>query len=394
MPSARRCAVVQAPVGDLRRRDRDRENRCIASVVERWCYDLGSVEMMAPGQSVTALRVDDLKVSFRSQRGIARAVRGVSFHVNSGETLGLVGESGSGKSVTALTVIGMVRDSLNARVEGSVKLGDEELLGRSDADFRAIRRTRMSMVVQDPLSSLNPAYTIGNQVMESLSLAGVRRRAEARSGAVDLLESMRIPGAKDRLKSYPHEFSGGMRQRTVSAMALAGSPEVLIADEPTTALDVTMEAAYLDVLKSVISERRLGVLFITHDLGVVSRMCDRVAVMYAGRIVELGDVEQILFEPGHPYTRALLRAVPSISGSSRIVGVPGSPSSPYSTVAGCPFADRCWLYEALGRPQRCVEEAPPLATDVGHVGADADDGEHLSACHFHDECRQWPDDEL
>lgn len=350
------------------------------------------METMVAGRAKAALEVDDLRVSFRSQRGVARAVRGVSFQLNHGETLGLVGESGSGKSVTALTLIGMVRDSSNTRVQGSVKLGEEELLGKSDAAFRALRRTRMSMVVQDPLSSLNPAYTIGNQVMESLSLAGLRPRGLVRNEAVKLLERMRIPGARNRLKSYPHEFSGGMRQRTVSAMALAGSPEVLIADEPTTALDVTMEAAYLDVLKSVIDESDLGALFITHDLGVVSRMCDRVAVMYAGRIVEMGDVQDILFKPTHPYTRALLRAVPSISGSGRVVGVPGAPSSPYSTASGCPFAERCWLYESLGRPVRCTEERPSLAPSDDSVGDD--EQAQLSACHFRDDCGRWPEGEL
>jgi len=347
---------------------------------------------MVSGTAKAALQVDDLRVSFRSQRGVARAVRGVSFQLRPGETLGLVGESGSGKSVTALTLIGMVRDSTNTRVQGSVKLGDEELLGKTDSAFRALRRTRMSMVVQDPLSSLNPAYTIGNQVMESLSLAGLRPRGRVRDEAVKLLERMRIPGARNRLKSYPHEFSGGMRQRTVSAMALAGSPEVLIADEPTTALDVTMEAAYLDVLKSVIDESELGLLFITHDLGVVSRMCDRVAVMYAGRIVEIGDVQEILFKPTHPYTRALLRAVPSISGSGRVIGVPGAPSSPYDSVVGCPFAERCWLYESLGRPLRCTEERPSLAPSAD--GLKRDEQAQKSACHFLDDCQRWPEADL
>jgi len=336
---------------------------------------------------VSALQVENLEVVFRSQRGIARAVRGVSFELQSGATLGLVGESGSGKSVTALTIIGMVRNSVNARVDGRVTLGGEEILGMTDKEFRALRRTRMSMVVQDPLSSLNPAYTIGNQVMESLSLAGEQGRGNVRQKALQLLQTMQIPGAKNRLlKSYPHEFSGGMRQRTVSAMALAGAPEVLIADEPTTALDVTMEAAYLNLLKQVIDEHGLATLFITHDLGVVGKVCDRVAVMYAGRIVEIGDVEQVLFEPAHPYTRALLDAIPSLDGSDRLVSVPGTPPSPYNDVAGCSFADRCWLYESLGRPPRCVEEAPTLASVEGHdARLPAEEG-HQAACHYSSDC--------
>ena len=301
------------------------------------------------------LEVNDLRTHFVTRRGIGRAVDGVSFTLAAGETLGLVGESGSGKSVACLSVIRLNPRPASRIVGGQVLFRGEDLLRKSEREMRRYRGRHIAMVLQDPMTALNPVFTIGNQLFEPLTLHQRLRGSRLRARAIEVMRLVRIPAPESRLRSYPHEFSGGMRQRTVGAIALSCQPEVLIADEPTTALDATIQAAYLDLLREIQRQTGLAILFVTHDLGIVAQMCDRVAVMYAGKIVETADTRRLFAAPAHPYTEALLRSVPDVQEDvGRLYSIEGQPPSIYDLGAGCPFAPRCPVVEA-----RCREAFPP-----------------------------------
>jgi peptide/nickel transport system ATP-binding protein/oligopeptide transport system ATP-binding protein len=289
------------------------------------------------------LSVKDLRVAFATEGGLLQAVDGVSFDLRPGEVLAIVGESGSGKSVTAQTMIGLTR-SKNSRIEGSVKLDGEELLEASDATLRRLRGERVAMIFQDPMTSFNPVYRIGNQIVEAIRAhKGDVDKDEARRRVVGLFDSVGIPDAERRVHSYPHEFSGGMRQRAMIAMALALEPAVLIADEPTTALDVTIQAQILRLLEDLNRERGLATILITHDLGVVAEVADRVLVMYAGRVVEEGTLDEIFYDPQHPYTWGLMGSLTRLDRPRphRLPQIAGSPPSLLDLPEGCSFRPRC-----------------------------------------------------
>jgi len=288
------------------------------------------------------LEVENLQTEFRSRGSTVQAVRGVSFQVERGETVGVVGESGSGKSVTALSVMGLVPSPPGHITNGSVRLDGKDLLSASPAEMCRIRGAKMAMVFQDPFSCLNPTMTLGAQVAESIRLhKGVSRR-EARERALALLQAVRIPSPEIRYRQYPHEISGGQRQRVMIAMAFACNPDLLIADEPTTALDVTVQAQILALMGEMQKKTDTGILLITHDIGVVAESCDRVLVMYAGQIVESGTVEQVLCSPKHPYTQGLLESLPHIDAERhRLASIPGQPPDLAHLPLGCPFYPRC-----------------------------------------------------
>lgn len=320
------------------------------------------------------LSVRDLTVLVRTRLGEFPAVDRVSFDVSRGETLGIVGESGSGKSLTALAIIGLHPQPVARIVSGSVMFEGRDLTQIRGSSLRAVRGSRIGMVLQDPTSALNPLLTVRTQVGEPLRQhLGVRRR-DLDTEATKVLELLRISDARRRLKSYPHQLSGGIKQRVVTAAALAGRPSLLIADEPTTALDVTIQAAFLAHLQVVQREVGISILMITHDFSVVAGMCDRVAVLYAGRVVEIGAATRVTTYPEHPYTSALLRSSPEVqTRPERLVSIPGQPPPLAERPTGCAFHTRCWLYGQLGEPVRCRTDEPALVIDdVGH-GA---------ACHF------------
>jgi oligopeptide/dipeptide ABC transporter ATP-binding protein len=305
--------------------------------------------------SDTVLEVRDLHTHFFLRRGVVKAVDGVSFSLKRGEVLGLVGESGCGKSLTALSLMRLLPKGGARTIKGEVLLGGENILQRTPAEMREIRGRRISMVLQDPQTSLNPVFSVGDQLREAIER---RRRgaslSEIMKEAVAALRRVEIAAPEQRIGQYPHQMSGGMKQRVVGAIAISGEPEVLIADEPTTALDVTIQLQYLKLLKRLQAENGMAILFITHDFGVVGRMCDRVAVMYAGRIVECGPVKQIFEAPSHPYTRALIASVPKMTGAAgRLTTIEGQPPSLMDLPAGCRFASRCALVE-----QRCLDAYP------------------------------------
>ena len=319
------------------------------------------------------LVVEDLHVTFqtRGSREV-RAVDGVSFEVRPGETLGVVGESGSGKSVTSLAILGLL-PSRGVQVSGSIRLGGRDLLRASNRELQRIRGRQVAMVFQDPMTSLNPVLTVGRQLTEVIRRHTSASRSEARDKAAQLLDRVGIPDARSRLRNYPHQLSGGMRQRVMIATALACEPQVLIADEPTTALDVTIQAQVLELLKELVSESNTALILITHDLGVVAGMCNQVNVMYGGRIVETGERHQLFANPRHHYTRGLLASVPRLEGdeTQRLVPIQGSPRDVIAWTQGCAFAPRCVaVTEAcLGGPPdlvdsgdgcraRCVNMAP------------------------------------
>jgi oligopeptide/dipeptide ABC transporter ATP-binding protein len=289
------------------------------------------------------LSVKDLRVGFATEAGLVQAVDGVSFDLRAGEVLAIVGESGSGKSVTAQTLIGLTRSS-NSRIEGSVKLDGEELVDAGDAELRRLRGERVAMVFQDPMTSFNPVYRLGAQIAEAIK-AHHREvsDADARARTIELFESVGIPNPGQRVDDYPHEFSGGMRQRAMIAMALALEPEVLIADEPTTALDVTIQAQILRLLEGLNRERGLATILITHDLGVVAEIADRVLVMYAGKIVEEGTLEEIFYDPQHPYTWGLMGSLTRLDRPRphRLPQIGGAPPSLLDLPEGCAFRPRC-----------------------------------------------------
>jgi oligopeptide/dipeptide ABC transporter ATP-binding protein len=292
--------------------------------------------------SVPVLSVSDLHVSFATEEGTVKAVDGVSFDLNAGEILAIVGESGSGKSVTALTVMGLSRGP-NASMDGSVRLGEQELLTLDEDALRSVRAERIAMVFQDPMTALNPVYKVGHQIVEQILAHDDVSKQEARERAVESLRSVGIPNPERRFDNYPHEFSGGMRQRAMIALSLSLDPDILIADEPTTALDVTIRAQILQLLMKLNSERNLSVILITHDLGVVAEVSDRAIVMYAGRVVEEGTLDDIFYDPQHPYTWGLLGSLTRLDQPrpARLPSIPGSPPSLISPPEGCHFRPRC-----------------------------------------------------
>ena len=321
-------------------------------------------------QGAPVMSVRNLKVSFNTEAGRVDAVRGVNFDLWGGRTLGIVGESGSGKSVTALSLIGLLDD--NAHVTGSIKLGDEELLGKTDEEMSKLRGTRISMIFQDPLSALTPMFTIGDQLAEALLTHNPHMpKTDVHNRCLELLEIVGITNPEERLDAYPHEFSGGMRQRVVIAIAIANNPDIIIADEPTTALDVTIQAQILDVLKVAQKETGAAVVLITHDLGVVAGTADDIMVMYAGRGVERASVDTLFAEPRHPYTMGLLGAVPKphLPAEHRLVPIKGNPPSLAAIPSGCPFNPRCPMATA-----KCRAVEPELTL------ANAAEG-HLASCH-------------
>ena len=317
--------------------------------------------------SDNVLEVRDLVTYFFLRRGVLKAVDGVSFDLRRGEVLGLVGESGCGKSLTALSIMRLLPKGSARTVRGEVRLGGENILARSPREMREIRGRRISMILQDPQTSLNPVFSVGEQLREAIFRRTRRRKAEIMQEAVEALRRVEIAAPGQRLGQFPHQMSGGMKQRVVGAISISGHPEVLIADEPTTALDVTIQLQYLKLLKRLQAETGMAILFITHDFGVVARMCNRVAVMYAGRIVECGPVAQIFERPSHPYTQALIASVPSMSGASaRLTTIDGQPPSLMDLPPGCRFAARC-----AHADRRCRESYPSTFT----VGA-----EHAANC--------------
>jgi peptide/nickel transport system ATP-binding protein/oligopeptide transport system ATP-binding protein len=329
------------------------------------------------------LSVSDLHVSFATEDGLLKAVDGVSFDLRAGEILSIVGESGSGKSVTALTVMGLSRGP-NATIEGEVRLSGRELVTAAEEELRRVRGERIAMVFQDPMTALNPVYKVGHQIVEMIRAHEDVSKEEARARAIEGLRAVGIPNPERRFDNYPHEFSGGMRQRAMIALALVLEPEVLIADEPTTALDVTIQAQILRLLEQLNQERGLAVILITHDLGVVAEVADRTLVMYAGRVVEEGTLDDIFYDPQHPYTWGLLGSLTRIDQPRprRLPSIPGAPPSLISPPRGCHFRprcpheftkcpntpplearlpddpahrDRCWLDPATKRARRVVE---------------------------------------
>jgi len=301
------------------------------------------------------LEVEDLYVEFRTRDGVAKVLNGVSYHVDAGETLAVLGESGSGKSVTAQAIMGILDTPPAVVTGGAIRYHGEDLLTVSEERRNDVRAEGVAIIFQDALSALNPVYTVGFQIEEQLRVRLGMSRRDARDRAVELLDLVRIPNAARRVRQYPHEFSGGMRQRAMIAMSLALDPEVLIADEPTTALDVTVQAQIMDLLKEIQVERRMGMILITHDLGVVAEVADRIAVMYAGRIVEHADAVSLYRTPGHPYTAALMASLPRLDQKgSTLNTIKGLPPSLLNIPPGCPFHPRCPRAEAV-----CSAEVPP-----------------------------------
>jgi peptide/nickel transport system ATP-binding protein len=290
---------------------------------------------------IPLLRVERLETHFATDAGVVRAVDGVSFEVARGEVLGLVGESGCGKSVTALSIMRLVPPPGRV-VGGRLLLGDEDLLAQDAEAMRRVRGARIAMVFQEPMTALNPVFSIGDQIVSAITAHGDDRRRAAWERAVEMLDLVQVPSARARAREYPHQLSGGLRQRAMIALALASGPELLIADEPTTALDVTIQAQILDLLRRLQAERGMAVLMITHDLGVVAELCHRVAVIYAGRIVELAPADAIIARPWHPYTRGLLRCLPHPSRFGQpLYSIDGMPPDLRGSPEGCRFAPRC-----------------------------------------------------
>jgi oligopeptide transport system ATP-binding protein len=340
----------------------------------------GRLQPPGDGPGETLLEVDDLRVEFSSSSGRVHAVNGVSFEVQAHETLGIVGESGCGKSVTSLAIMRLLPKPAGRIAGGTVRFAGVDLTDLDDEAIRELRGREIAMIFQDPMTSLNPVLTIREQLTEVLVAHRRIAPSEAESRAIELLEMVGIPNPKQRLKSYPHQFSGGMRQRVMIAMALALDPKLLIADEPTTALDVTIQAQILELIRTVASETGAAVMLITHDLGVVAGMTQRIQVMYAGRIVETATTTELFAHPRHPYTVGLLGSIPRLdeSGTSaRLVPIEGLPPDLTSLPPGCPFVPRCaWAVE------RCLTEDPPLAPVDGlqAIVAAGPTATHRAAC--------------
>jgi len=316
------------------------------------------------------LSVDNLQTAFFTDKEVIRAVDGVNFDIHRGETVGIVGESGSGKSVTARSIMGLVDSPGRVLSGSSITFDGEELTEKSEKQYRSLRGSDIAMVFQDPLTSLNPVYTVGNQIKEALRLHQDLRGAAATEEAINLLEAVGIPDASRRVKEYPHEFSGGMRQRAVIAMALACDPELLICDEPTTALDVTIQAQILELLHDLQEERNLAIMFITHDMGVIAEISDRVNVMYAGEIVESAPVEELFENPRHPYTQGLLQSIPGNQpDADRLSTIEGDVPTPNEPAGYCRFEPRC---------PKAFEDCTRVHPASVEVNDEADD--HTAAC--------------
>lgn len=316
------------------------------------------------------LEVDDLKMYFHTRDGVVKAVDGVSYTLDKGETLGVVGESGSGKSVTALTMMRLIAMPPGKIESGDAKFKGRSLLTMSEAEIRKIRGNEMAMIFQDPMTSLNPVYRVGRQIAEPLVIHKGMSRRDALKQAVELLRLVGIPNPEARVKDYPHQFSGGMRQRAMIAMALACDPDVLIADEPTTALDVTIQAQITELMQELQKRTGSAIIMITHDLGVVADMADRILVMYAGRPVEYGATDDIFYRPLHPYTWGLMDSIPThnMTEKSELCPIKGQPPSLINVPSGCAFHPRCPYAQ-----QRCIDEVPAYRVV---------DGTHGAACHF------------
>ena len=306
------------------------------------------------------LEVKDLQTYFVTRWGVVKAVDGVSFVLRKGETLGIVGESGSGKSVTTLSIVRLVPSPPGHIVGGQVLLEGEDILQLDESEMEKVRGDKIAMVLQDPMTALNPVFDIEDQVGEALKIHKGLSGSTLKDQVVDMLRKVRIPAPEVRIKDFPHQLSGGMRQRVVGAIAISCDPQVLIADEPTTSLDATIQAQYLRLLRDLQEETGVGIIFITHDFGIVAKMCDRVAVMYAGKIVEQGNVRQIFNNPSHPYTEALINSVPKMEEKmDRLYSIPGQPPALWNLSQGCAFAPRCpKVFD------KCHEAVPP-SFDVG-----------------------------
>lgn len=305
--------------------------------------------------SQIVLEVEDLKTYFQTRWGTVKAVDGVSFDLRRGETLGIVGESGSGKSVAMLSLMRLIPTPPGQIVGGKILLEGEDLLQLSEKEMGNVRGSQIALIIQDPMTSLNPVFTIGNQVGEAIKIHQEIPNSGVLQRVLDVLRRVNIPAAETRVRDYPHQMSGGMRQRVVGAIGISCEPMVLIADEPTTSLDVTIQAQYLKLLKDLQQASNIALIFITHDFGIVAKMCDRVAVMYAGKIVEMGDVREIFNNPSHPYTEALLASVPKLEEDvDRLYSIEGQPPMLHDLPPGCPFAPRCQYVM-----DRCLEAYPP-----------------------------------
>ena len=323
------------------------------------------------------LKVRDLRTSFFTDAGEVRAVNGVSFNLERGKVLGIVGESGSGKSVTAYSIM-QILAATGKIVGGSIKLDGQELVGAGEKVMKDVRGNRISIIFQDPMTSLNPTYTIGHQLMEAILLHTSRNKQQAYERAVEMLRLVNVNEPEKRMKQYPYEFSGGMRQRVMIAMALACEPDILIADEPTTALDVTIQAQILELMKSLQAELGMAIIMITHDLGVVAQLCDEVIVMYAGSICEQGTADEIFYNPRHEYTKGLLRSIPTAhTAGTRLKPITGTPIDLLNMPAGCPFAPRCDAAMKIcirQRPERMVINDQHFASCWMNVREGMEDG--------------------
>jgi oligopeptide transport system ATP-binding protein len=334
-----------------------------------------SVEVLDTGtrwqpQDGLLLEVDQLQVEFRTRDGVAKAINGVSFDLREGETLAILGESGSGKSVTAQAIMGILDTPPAFITGGEVRYCGQDILQLSDEERRRVRGPEISMVFQDALSALNPVFPVGWQIAEMFRKHRGMNRSDSQAEAVRLMERVQIPGAAQRVKAYPHQFSGGMRQRIMIAMAIALDPAVLIADEPTTALDVTVQAQIMQLLADLQQERKMGLILITHDLGVVADVADRIAVMYAGRVVEQANAFELYAQPGHPYTKGLLESIPRLDQKGETLSaIGGLPPNLTNIPPGCPFNPRCHYAHDICR----VDPPPPLREVARH---------RLAACHF------------
>ena len=299
------------------------------------------------------LEVTDLRTSFFTPAGEVKAVNGVSFNLDHGKVLGIVGESGSGKSVTAYSIM-QILEKTGKIVGGSIKFNGQELVGVGEKGMKSIRGNKISIIFQDPMTSLNPTYTIGHQLMEAIMLHTPRNKQQAKERAIEMLRLVNVNEPEKRMNQYPFEFSGGMRQRVMIAMALACEPDILIADEPTTALDVTIQAQILELMQSLQKELGMAIIMITHDLGVVAQMCDEVIVMYAGSICEQGSADEIFYNPKHEYTKGLMRSIPTVdSDGSRLQPISGTPIDLLNMPKGCPFAPRCDAAMKICMKERC-----------------------------------------